>query len=67
MEELLQAFKENTAVTKDAGRCQINCKKGLWGVDCPTYEMAIPEALHYFQQYYGDGEYDSSNATNETR
>lgn len=40
------------------GRYQIDCKKGLWGVDAPDKIQAITEAWHYFQQYAQDGEYD---------
>jgi len=59
MDELMKSFSENTTVKKSGdGRCSIDCNKGLWGVNSPSFETAIPEALHYFQQYYGDGEYE---------
>lgn len=38
-------------------RCEISCRKGLWSVTAPTELEAYREALHYFRQYYGDGEY----------
>ncbi len=57
MSELLEAFAKNTKVERRDGRVDINCKLGLWGVSCPSFEEATREALHYFQQYYGDGEY----------
>ena len=44
------------------GRHEISCKLGLWSVDCPDQETAINEALHYFNQYYEDGEYKDFQA-----
>ena len=35
----------------------VECKLGLWGVQAPTESEAHREAVHYFQQYYSDGEY----------
>lgn len=39
-------------------RVSITCNKGLWGVDAPTFEQALSEAMHYYLQYLDDGEYD---------
>ncbi len=39
------------------GRVSINCKLGLWSVEAPNEDAAMCEALHYWQQYRGDGEY----------
>ena len=52
-------FEKNTTkkVAKD-GRCTIKCNKGLWEVNAPNKIQAISEAVHYFMQYYSDGEYD---------
>lgn len=38
---------------------RISCVKGLWGVDAPSIKEAQREAIHYFRQYYCDGEYDA--------
>lgn len=56
--ELIVAFQKNTErkLMKN-GRVEIHCKKGLWGVDAPDSDAADAEALHYFRQYYEDGEY----------
>lgn len=37
---------------------EIKCKLGLWSVTGDPFE-AYAEALHYFAQYMGDGEYSS--------
>jgi len=37
---------------------EVFCVKGLWGVSAPTKRQAMHEAVHYFEQYYADGEYD---------
>lgn len=57
--KLIQSFLENTErkLMKN-GRVEIHCKKGLWGVDAPDSDTADSEAMHYFQQYYEDGEYN---------
>jgi len=56
--ELIVSFQKNTErkLMKN-GRFEIHCKKGLWGVDAPDSDTADVEALHYFRQYYEDGEY----------
>ena len=54
------AFIENVEIKgAEDGGWIIECKKGLWGVYAPTIEQATSEAIHYFRQYYGDGEYDA--------
>ena len=54
----LSEFNKCTIKQKHrCGRTVISCKIGLWGVDAPTYELAMREAMHYFKQYRGDGEY----------
>lgn len=50
-------FEKATKVTEKKGRHTIKCRKGLWAVDAPSKAAAIKEALHYFFQYYNDGEY----------
>ncbi|MCP4987543.1 MAG: hypothetical protein GY928_16250 [Colwellia sp.] len=52
----------NKCVTKRKrknGRYSINCKLGLWGVSADNKDAATIEALRYFLQYKGDGEYSS--------
>lgn len=57
-EEFLDAFSKCTvSKTSTDGRCSIKCKLGLWGVDSPSRDTALNEALWYFQQYKSDGEY----------
>lgn len=46
------------------GWYEIKCRLGLWGVTSSNRESVEDEAMHYWQQYYGDGEYQKhlSNA-----
>ncbi len=53
----LACMRQCTKQTKKDGRVSIDCIFGLWGVSAPDVETAITEALHYFRQYYADGEY----------
>lgn len=39
------------------GRYRIKCKKGNWSVEAPNKSQATQEAMHYFIQYFQDGEY----------
>lgn len=52
-----EAYSKYTKHTQLDGRYQIECVKGLFGVDAPTKEQAENEAKHYFWQYFEDGEY----------
>ena len=54
---LINEMLSNANYSSKNGRHTINCKKGLWGVDAPTQQQAVTEALHYYQQYRADGEY----------
>jgi hypothetical protein len=36
----------------------IDCKLGLWGVASGSKERTESEALHYWIQYFRDGEYN---------
>ena len=49
-------YVETMAIEDGGWECK--CKKGLWGVVAPTLEQATSEGIHYFRQYYADGEYD---------
>jgi len=56
----LEEFNKCTVKQKHrCGRAVIGCKLGLWGVESPTYNAAMREAMHYFRQYRSDGEYSS--------
>ena len=39
------------------GRHEIKCRLGLWGVEGPDRESVECESMHYWQQYFVDGEY----------
>ena len=39
------------------GRVEIDCKLGLWSVSAPDDQTAEREAVHYWRQYWQDGEY----------
>jgi hypothetical protein len=54
---MLEAYKKWTVSKKTKTGYMIKCKEGLWRVDAPTKELAEREAMHYFWQYYHDGEY----------
>lgn len=74
-EKLIVTFFEDVAWTEDKmlddmlecsivcptgdGRTSITCKLGLWGVSAASESEALREAMHYWQQYLRDGEYDS--------
>lgn len=36
---------------------RIHCKKHLWSVEGPDEEAVRRQAVHYFMQYWADGEY----------
>ena len=50
-------FEKNTNYKISRFGHEINCIKGLWGVCAPTKAQAESEAMHYFMQYFEDGEY----------
>ena len=56
-QELELAFNANTTTRKYESWTEISCNKGLFSVSAPTLEEARNEAMHYFFQYYSDGEY----------
>jgi len=41
------------------GSIQIHCKRGLWSVRGHDEDFVEREAIHYWQQYLSDGEYDT--------
>jgi len=47
-----------TRLMKD-GTVQIHCKLGLWGVSGRNRKQVEREAMHYWFQYYEDGEYST--------
>jgi len=55
--DILEAFSKNTSYRKTQNGHLIGCKKGLWEVEGNTLESVFSEALHYFLQYWKDGEY----------
>lgn len=58
--EIHTAFQHSVRHTTKDGRHQYECKRGLWAVDAPDEVQAHNEALHYFRQYYADGEYSEA-------
>jgi hypothetical protein len=56
-------------VIKTCGGRSIRCRLGMWLVSARDKATAEREAMHYWQQYFADGEYaahlsnDSSSAT----
>ena len=50
-------FDNNTTHAKTDRGHSYKCMRGLWGVSCANKEAAKREALHYFTQYWADGEY----------
>jgi hypothetical protein len=58
LSDIGQAFKDNVIIRRlKSGRYRARCRKGLWSVEGPDAGPILDEALHYFQQYYEDGEY----------
>lgn len=52
-------FRQNTRRrTLKTGNLIISCKRGLWTFDGPDHDEVERQAMHYFLQYYQDGEYD---------
>ena len=59
MSKQLSQFEKNTTTkTRKDGRTTIRCKKGLWAVTAKNKNQATKEAVHYFMQYWADGEYE---------
>lgn len=50
-------FEKNTTTTRIGSGYECKCNKGLWSVYAPTENQAISEGVHYFLQYWEDGEY----------
>lgn len=46
--------------TKKTTTYRIECSKGLWSVEGPSFNIVQDEAIHYYRQYAADGEYDGT-------
>ena len=56
---LITSFYENSEDKEEEnGTLTIKCKKGLWSANGRDQKKVLGEAIHYFSQYYVDGEYD---------
>ena len=55
--DIIEAFEKYTKHDIKDGLHEFQCTKGLWGVYAANYKKARAEAMHYFLQYYDDGEY----------
>ena len=51
-------FGQNIRTKSVNGLITISCRKGLWEVTGGDREVVEGEAMHYYLQYLGDGEYD---------
>lgn len=52
-------FRQNTRRrTLKSGNLIIRCKRGLWSCEGPDHDEVERQAMHYFLQYYQDGEYN---------
>jgi hypothetical protein len=56
--EMIDAFNKHTQWQSVDGRYTRECNKGLWSVEGPDMDTIDSEAMHYFIQYWEDGEYD---------
>lgn len=59
--ELTLEFIRHTDRYIEDGRHHIDCKKGLWAVNGANEFDVYREAIHYFKQYYSDGEYSEGS------
>jgi len=50
-------FNKCVTIKHWTDRSEIKCKLGLWSVSGLFGVTLFNEALHYFSQYYTDGEY----------
>jgi len=51
-------YRRNIRTKSKNGLITISCRKGLWEVTGGDREVVEGEAMHYYLQYLGDGEYD---------
>ncbi len=56
--DMLEALIECTVTISDFDHMEISCRKGLWSVGGPDKLAVLDSAMHYFIQYYHDGEYE---------
>jgi hypothetical protein len=62
----LNEFARCVEINCNGTHAEINCRKGLWSVSGSSFHQIIGEALHYWQQYRADGEYEEiTKGTNE--
>lgn len=57
MDNLRGYFHKYVIIRKRGDRFEAKCKKGFFSADAPTREQCESEAMYYFSQYWGDGEY----------
>tara|TARA_R110000851_G_scaffold275824_1_gene428542 strand:- start:8383 stop:8616 length:234 start_codon:yes stop_codon:yes gene_type:complete len=55
----VNAFYANVDHLTEDGTLNIKCKKMLWSVEGKDPVIVLGEAMHYFSQYYFDGEYET--------
>lgn len=54
----MTVFEQWTSIKQlENGHWEISCNKGLWAVSASSKSQATLEAMNYFIQYLGDGEY----------
>ncbi len=64
--DIEKEFNKHTKYKHGKYGHSIDCKKGLWGVTAPTQDQALTEAIHYFKQYFLDGEYNETTRSQKT-
>ena len=57
--DMLQKMRENTTERATKHGWEISCNRGLWSVTATNKEDVVREAMRYFIQYWGDGEYNT--------
>lgn len=60
MDRLAQDFERCVTLSRDKWFNYVyKCKLGMWSVSGSTSPKAKRHAMHYFRQYYADGEYNN--------
>lgn len=65
--DIIEAFEKWTKHAIKDGSHEVYCTKGLWAAYASSYEKARAEAMHYFLQYYEDGEYSDGYQISKLR